>query len=50
MLRRLGATLGYGTILFVVLLVPLLGYLLLPLTVAGAALLAHRLDSPPGKG
>lgn len=40
-----GATLGYGAVLFLVLLVPLLGSLLLPLTVAGAALLAHRIDS-----
>ena len=48
--RHPGATLGYGTILFVILLVPLLGYLLLPLTVAGAALLAHRLDSAPKTG
>lgn len=50
MARHSGATLGYGSVLFVILLVPLLGYLLLPLTVAGAALLAHRLDSSPGTG
>lgn len=41
-----GATLGYGAVLFLVLLVPLLGTILLPLTVAGAALLANRIDSP----
>jgi CysZ protein len=46
MLRHPAATLGYGGVLFGILLVPLLGTLLLPLTVAGAALLAHRLDSP----
>lgn len=50
MTRHPGATLGYGSVLFVILLVPLLGYLLLPLTVAGAALLAHRLDFAPGTG
>ncbi|MBV8881360.1 MAG: EI24 domain-containing protein, partial [Planctomycetaceae bacterium] len=48
--RHLGATLGYGSVLFVLLLVPLLGTLLLPLTVAGAALLAHRIDSPERTG
>ncbi len=46
MLHHAGATLGYGSVLFLVLLIPLLGTMLLPLTVAGAALLAHRLDSP----
>ena len=46
MVRHAGATLGYGGVLFVLLLVPLLGTIVLPLTVAGAALLAHRLDSP----
>jgi len=50
LLRHPGATLGYGSVLFLVLLVPLLGTLLLPLTVAGASLLAHRLDSPNGRG
>ncbi|HZE97740.1 MAG TPA: EI24 domain-containing protein [Planctomycetota bacterium] len=45
-----GATLGFGSVLFLVLLVPLLGYLLLPVAVAGAALLAHRLDSPGSTG
>jgi CysZ protein len=48
MFRHAGATLGYGGVLFIILLVPLLGTILLPLTVAGAALLAHRLDSPRG--
>ena len=38
------------SLLFLVLLVPLLGTMLLPLTVAGAALLAHRLDSPGQTG
>lgn len=47
MLRHAGSVLGYGAVLFLVLLIPLLGTLLLPLTVAGAALLAHRIDSPP---
>jgi len=40
------AALGYGSVLFLVLLVPFLGYFCLPLSVAGAALLAHRIDSP----
>jgi CysZ protein len=44
-LRHAGATLGYGSVLFLVLLVPLLGTMLLPLTVVGATLLAHHLDS-----
>jgi CysZ protein len=50
MLRHAGATLGYGGVMFLILLVPLLGTALLPLTVAGAALLAHRLDSPVRTG
>jgi len=50
LLRHAGATLGYGSVLFLILLVPLLGTVLLPLTVAGAALLAHRLDSPGSTG
>jgi CysZ protein len=50
MFRHAGATLGYGSVLFLVVLVPLLGTLLMPLTVAGAALLAHRLDSPDSTG
>ncbi len=40
------AALGYGSVLFLVLLVPFLGYFCLPLSVAGAALLVHRIDSP----
>jgi len=48
--RHAAATLGYGSVLFLVLVVPLLGTMLLPLTVAGAALLAHRLDSPRSTG
>ena len=48
--RHAGATLGYGFVLFLILLIPLLGTLLLPLTVAGAALLAHRLDSRANSG
>lgn len=44
--RHPGSVLGYGSVLFVLLLVPFLGTLVLPLTVAGAALLAHRIDSP----
>ena len=50
LIRHAGATLGYGSVLFLVLLVPLLGTMLLPLTVAGAALLVHRLDSPGSTG
>lgn len=48
MLRHTGSVLGYGSVLFLVLLIPFLGTLLLPLTVAGAALLAHHVDSPHG--
>jgi CysZ protein len=43
--RRLGPTLGFGAVLFPVLLIPFVGYACLPLAVAGAALLAHNIDS-----
>lgn len=43
--RHLGPALGFGLVLFAVLWIPFLGYLCLPLAVAGASLLAHRLDS-----
>ncbi|MBI3855365.1 MAG: EI24 domain-containing protein [Planctomycetes bacterium] len=49
MLKNLGATLGFGVVLFPVLLVPFVGYVSLPLAVAGAALLAHNIDSPQGR-
>jgi len=48
--RRLGATLGFGAVLFPVLLIPFVGYVLLPLSVAGACLLAHDIDSPKVMG
>jgi CysZ protein len=48
-LAHAGAALGYGSVLFLVLLVPFLGYFCLPLSVAGAALLAHRIDSPSAR-
>jgi CysZ protein len=41
-LRNLGPTLGFGAILFLVLLVPCLGYLFLPVSVCGATLLVHE--------
>ncbi len=44
-----GATLGYGTACLLLALVPLLGYLALPLTVAGAALLVHDIDADSSK-
>ena len=47
--RNLGAALGFGTVLFPVLLVPFVGYAALPLAVAGASLLAHRVDFPDSK-
>jgi CysZ protein len=45
--RHLGSSLAFGLVLFGVLWVPLLGYLCLPLAVAGATLLVHNIDSPP---
>jgi CysZ protein len=45
--RHLGPSLGFGAVLFPVLLIPFVGYVCLPLAVAGAALLAHDIDSPP---
>ena len=42
--KRLAPTLGFGTVLFPVLLIPFFGYVSLPLAVAGAALLAHDVD------
>jgi CysZ protein len=44
--RRLGAALGFGTVLLPVLLVPVVGYVVLPLAVAGASLMVHDIDSP----
>ena len=44
LLEHLGAALGFGSLLFLFLWIPLVGYLLLPLAVAGASLLAHDLD------
>jgi CysZ protein len=43
---HLGAALGYGLVLFGALWIPFVGYLCLPLAVAGASLLAHNIDSP----
>jgi CysZ protein len=48
--RRLSAALGFGAVLFPILLIPFIGYVLLPLSVAGACLLAHDVDSPPITG
>lgn len=45
MLARLGSTFGYGLVLFPLFLVPVVGYLCLPLAVAGASLLVHNIDS-----
>ena len=39
-----------GFILLIAFNKPLLGTILMPLTVAGAALLAHRIDSPEATG
>jgi CysZ protein len=47
--RRLGPSLGFGAVLFPVLLIPFVGYVCLPLAVAGAALLAHDIDSPQSR-
>lgn len=44
--RHFASALGFGTVLFAVLWVPFLGYLTLPLAVAGAVLLVHNIDSP----
>jgi len=46
LVRRLPAALGFGAVLFPILLIPFVGYVLLPLSVAGACLLAHDVDSP----
>jgi CysZ protein len=46
LLRRLGPALGFGAVLFPILLIPFVGYVLLPLSVAGACLLSHDVDSP----
>lgn len=48
--RHLGSALGFGAFLFPVLLIPFIGYVLLPLSVAGACLLAHDIDSPGSTG
>jgi CysZ protein len=49
LLEHLGAALGFGTVILAILWIPLLGYLFLPLAVAGASLLAHDLDRPSSK-
>jgi CysZ protein len=41
--RNLGATLGFGAMVALISLVPLLGCFCIPVSVSGAALLAHRL-------
>lgn len=46
---HLGASLGFGAVLFLVLWIPFAGVLLAPLAVTGAALLAHDLDRPSSK-
>lgn len=43
-----GATLGFGLVLFPLFLIPFVGYVCLPLAVAGASLLVHDIDSPGG--
>ena len=48
--RHLGSTLGFGAVLFPLLLIPFVGYVLLPLSVAGGCLLAHHIDSPKVMG
>lgn len=48
--RHLAPALGFGAVLFPILLIPFVGYVLLPLSVAGACLLAHGVDSPAIKG
>jgi CysZ protein len=45
MFAHLGSTLGFGLVLFPLFLIPLVGYLCLPLAVAGASLLVHNIDS-----
>jgi len=42
--RHPGEALGFGAVLFPVLLIPFVGYACLPLAVAGASLLAHQVD------
>jgi CysZ protein len=42
--RHPGEALGFGAVLFPVLLIPFFGYVFLPLAVAGASLLAHQVD------
>jgi CysZ protein len=46
LVRRPAPALGFGAVLFPILLIPFIGYVLLPLSVAGACLLAHDVDSP----
>ena len=50
MVAHLGATLAYGAVLFPVFLIPFVGYAFLPLSVAGASLLVHDIDSPRNAG
>lgn len=50
MTAHLGPAMGFGAVLFLILLVPLLGYLLMPVTAAGAALLVHDLGEATSSG
>lgn len=45
-----GSMLGFGLVLFPLFLIPFVGYVCLPLAVAGASLLVHNVDSPGGRG
>jgi CysZ protein len=47
--RHPGEALGFGAVLFPILLIPFIGYVLLPLAVAGASLLAHQVDFEQAK-
>jgi len=49
LLDHLGAALGFGSVIFALLWIPFLGYVFLPLAVAGASLLAHDLDPPSSR-
>lgn len=45
MVAHFGATFAYGLVLFPLFLIPLVGYLCLPLAVAGSSLLVYNIDS-----
>lgn len=47
MSRNLGPAMGFGAVLFAILLVPLAGYLLMPVTVSGAAMLVSDVEKQP---